>query len=116
MNTPPTGALAPMHGPENAVPWPTPPIPGTEMLTFWGSGDATTQEFALPGDASVRIAVEKGPFALRVLRPDGTDAANIAPIPDAGLGLGAIPEGGTYTLEVRTGGSWGVTLVFMTPK
>jgi hypothetical protein len=104
--------LAPMHGQEKAVPWPTPPIPGTSMLTFWGSGDATTQEFALPSDASVRIAVERGPFALRVRRPDGSDGADIAPIPDAGLGLGAITEGGTYTLEVRTGGSWGITIVF----
>jgi hypothetical protein len=108
--------LAPMHGPENAVPWPTPPIPGTSMLTFWGTGDANTQEFTLPSDASVRIAVEKGPFALRVLRPDGTDGANIATIPNAGLGLGAIPKGGTYTLDVRTSGSWGISIVFMTAK
>jgi hypothetical protein len=105
--------LAPIHGPEKAVPWPTPPIPGTSMLTFWGSGDATTQQFTLPGDASVRIAVEKGPLTVRVLRGDGTDAANIAPIPNAGLGLGAIPEGGTYTLDVRTAGSWGISIVFM---
>jgi hypothetical protein len=108
--------LAPIHGPEKAVPWPTPPIPGTSTLTFWGSGDATTQQFTLPGDASVRIAVEKGPLTVRVLRGDGTDAADIAPIPNAGLGLGAIPEGGTYTLDVRTAGSWGITIVFMTPK
>lgn len=108
--------LAPLHGPENAVPWPTPPIPGTAMLTFWGSGDATTQPFTLPGDASVRIAVEKGPLTVRVLRSDGSDGANIAPIPNAGLGLGAIPEGGIYTLDVRTTGSWGITIVFMAAK
>lgn len=107
--------LAPIHGPEKAVPWPTPPIPGTSMLTFWGQGDATTQEFTIPGDASVRIAVEKGPMALRVLRPDGTDGAEVGPIPDAGLALAQIPAGGTYTLEVRTAGSWGVTVVCFTP-
>jgi hypothetical protein len=84
------------------------------MLTFWGTGDATTQAITLPSDASVRIAVEKGPMTLRVLRPDGSEGASIAPIPNAGLALGAISQAGTYTLEVKTEGKWGVTVVFMT--
>jgi hypothetical protein len=108
--------LTPIYGPEKAVPWPTPPIPGTSMLTFWGKGDATTQEFTLPGDASVRIAVGQGPMALRVLRPDGSEGASVTPIPDAGLALAQIPTGGTYRLEVRTAGSWGVSLVFFTQE
>ncbi len=108
--------LAPLHGAEHTVPWPTPPIPGTSMLSFWGKGDQTTEPFTLPGDASMRIAVEKGPMTLRVLRPDSSEGATVAPIPDAGLALAAIPEGGTYTLEVKTAGSWGVTVVFMTPN
>ena len=72
-------AVAPKHGAEHAVPWPTPPIPGTSVLTFWGSGDRTTDPFVLPGDASVRIVAEKGPLALRVLRPDGTDGRRWPP-------------------------------------
>jgi hypothetical protein len=112
MSEQPVAPLSAHHGPEYAVPWPTPPIPGTELITFWGTGPATTEPFVLPGDASVRIAVEKGPFTLRVLRPDGTDGATLAPIPDAGLALGAIPQGGTYTLDVQTTGNWGVSIVF----
>jgi hypothetical protein len=81
-------------------------------MTFSGNGDATTQEFALPTDAALRIAVEKGPLALRVLRSDGTEGATLSPIPTAGLALGAIPQAGTYTLEVRTLGRWAVTVVF----
>ncbi len=107
--------LAPIHGPEHAVPWPTPPIPGTSMLTFWGTGDAATQEFALPADASVRIAVEKGPMTLRVLRPDGSEGANVVPIPEAGLALAQIPTSGNYRLEVLTAGSWGITIIYFTP-
>jgi|GEM_PF-2782007 len=114
MSEQPAERLAPRHGPEQAVPWPTPHIPGTAMLTFWGVGDQTTQEFTLPGDASMRIAVEKGPLTVRVLRPDGSEGATLAPIPNAGLALGAIPTGGTYTLEVQTLGAWGITIVFMT--
>jgi hypothetical protein len=86
------------------------------MLSFWGKGDAVTEPFELPGDASVRIAVEAGPLELRVLRPDGTTGADVAPIPNAGLALAAIPAGGTYTLEVKTAGSWGITVVFMAPR
>jgi hypothetical protein len=103
-----------MAGPERAVPWPTPPIPGTSMLTFWGSGDQSTEEFTLPGDASMRMAAEKGPFVVRLLNPDGTDATKLAPVPNGGLALGAIPQGGTYTLEVKTPGRWGITVVFET--
>jgi hypothetical protein len=72
MSDRPPAPIAPRHGAEFAVPWPTPPIPGTALVTFWGSGDATSEPFTLPGDASVRIAAETGPFALRVLNPDGT--------------------------------------------
>ena len=107
-------AVAPKHGAEHAVPWPTPPIPGTSVLTFWGSGDRTTDSFVLPGDASVRIVAEKGPLALRVLRPDGTDGATLAPA-GGGMTLGMIPAGGTYTLDVRAPARWGVTVVFITP-
>jgi hypothetical protein len=53
---------------------------------------------------------------LRVLRPDGTEGAAVAPIPDAGMALAAIPEGGTYTLDVRTAGAWGITVVFLTAR
>ena len=107
-------AVVARHGAEHAVPWPTPPIPGTSVLTFWGTGDQTSAAFVLPGDASVRIVAEKGPLALRVLRPDGTDGAEIAPM-GGGMALGAIPQGGTYTLDVRAPARWGVTVVFMTP-
>ncbi len=116
MSDRPPAPIAPRHGAEFAVPWPTPPIPGTALVTFWGSGDATSEPFTLPGDASVRIAAETGPFALRVLNPDGTDGAAIAPVPTGGLALGAIPRGGTYTLDVRTAGRWGVTVVFASSK
>jgi hypothetical protein len=112
MSTP----LAPLHGPEHAVPWPTPPIPGTVQLTFWGTGDATTEFFALASDASVRMAVETGPLEVRVLREDGTSGADLAPVPTGCLALGAIPEAGTYRLEVRATGNWGVTIVFMPPR
>lgn len=115
MNEPVTKPLAPIHGTEHAVPWPTPPIPGTSMLSFWGKGNQITEPFTLPSDGSMRIAVEAGPMELRVLCPDGSEGATVAPIPNAGLALAAIPTGGTYTLEVKTTGSWGITIVFMTP-
>jgi hypothetical protein len=108
--------VVPVADAENAIPWPTPVLPGTSVLTFRGYGNGRTEPFVLPGDASVRIAAERGPFALRVLRPDGTDAVNPANMPFGGLGLGAIPEGGTYTLEVRTPERWGITVVFATPE
>ena len=107
--------VAPVTGAGKAVPWPTPPIPGTTLLTFWGTGDQLSEVFTLPGDASVRIAVEKGPFVLRVLNPDGSDATKIAPVPDGGMALGAIPHGGTYTLEVKAPARWGITVVFFAP-
>jgi hypothetical protein len=112
MSTP----LAPLHGPEHAVPWATPPIPGTALVTFWGTGDATTEAFATTGEASLRMAVETGPFELRVVRPDGTGGADLAPVPRGCLALGSIPEAGTYHLEVRATGNWGVTVVFAAPK
>ena len=109
-----TAAVTAKHGAEHAVPWPTPPIPGTSMFTFWGNGDQTTEAFVLHGDASVRIVAEKGPLTLRVLCPDGTDGAQISPV-GGGMSLGMIPAGGTYTLDVRAPARWGVTVVFMTP-
>lgn len=108
--------LAARYGTEHAVPWATPPIPGTHQLSFWGHGDGVTEPFVLPGDASVRVVVETGPFVLRVLRPDGSEGAPQVPVPNPGLALSAIPAGGTYTLEVRTSGSWGVTVVYFAPK
>jgi hypothetical protein len=104
--------VTPVAGPEHAVPWPTPQLPGSTMLTFWGDGDQTSETFTLPGDASIRMVIERGPFVLRVLNPDGTDGATLAPVPDGGMALGAIPQGGTYTLEVKAPGKWGITVVF----
>jgi hypothetical protein len=75
MSDQPAKLIAPMHGPNNAVPWPTPLPPHASVMTFSGNGDATTQEFALPSDAALRIAVEKGPMVLRVLKLDGTEGA-----------------------------------------
>ena len=115
MSDAPAARVAPVAGADSAVPWPTPPIPGTSVLTFWGTGDQSTEAFVLPGDASVRIIAETGPIAVRVLNPDGSDGAKLAPA-GRGLALGAIPAGGTYTLEVRTPGRWGVTLVYMAPR
>jgi hypothetical protein len=116
MNEATAALVAPVSGYENAIPWVTPPLPGMSVLTFRGYGDGRTEPFVLPGDASVRIAAERGPFGLRVVRPDGTDAVNPANMRFGGLGLGAIPEGGTYALEVRTAGCWGITVVFAEPK
>jgi hypothetical protein len=105
-----------MAGAESAIPWPTPMLPGMSVLTFRGYGNQTTEAFVLPSDASVRIAAERGPFVLRVIRPDGIDAVNPANMRFGGFGLGAIPEGGTYTFEVRTAASWGITVVFAAPE
>lgn len=116
MNTPTVERIAAVSGPENAILWPTPTLPGTTMLTFRGYGNGSTEPFVLSGDAAVRIAAERGPFALRVVRPDGTDAVNPASMPFGGLGLGAILEGGTYALEVKTPERWGVTIVFDSPE
>ena len=104
--------IAPTAGAENAIPWVTPVLPGTSALTFRGYGDGRTEAFVLPSDGSVRIAAERGPFALRVVRPDGSDAVKPALMSFGGLGLGAIPEGGAYALEVHTHQGWGVTVVF----
>jgi hypothetical protein len=116
MSDHPAKPIAPMHGPKNAAPWPVPLPPDASVMTFSGNGDATTQEFELPSDGALRIAVEKGPMVLRVLRSDGTEGATLSPIPTAGLALGAIPQAGTYTLEVQTSGRWAVTVVFGTNK
>ena len=103
--------IAPVTGDENAIPWVTPPIPGTEVITFRGYGDGRTEAFVLPGDASVRIVAERK-LELRVVRPDGSDAVGPARMSFGGLGLGAIPEGGTYALEAKTEAGWAVTVVF----
>lgn len=108
--------LAPLHGPDHAVPWPTPPIPGTVQITFWGTGDATTEFFATASEASVRMAVETGPFEVCVLREDGTSGADLAAVPRACLALGSIPAAGTYRLDVRATGNWGVSVVFIAPR
>jgi hypothetical protein len=108
--------IAPAAGAESAIPWPTPPLPDTSMVTFRGFGDGRTESFVLPGDASVRIAAARGPFVLRVVRPDGTDAVNPANMRFGGLGLGAIPQGGTYAFDVRSPDGWAITVVFAAPK
>jgi hypothetical protein len=76
------------------LPWPTPLPPDASVMTFSGNGDATTQEFALQSDAAPRIAVEKGPMALRVLKSDGTEGATLRPIPTSGFGAGRNPTSG----------------------
>lgn len=110
-----TQRLAPMAGLQYAVPWPTPLIPGAAIISFWGAGDQTTQEFTLPAEASLRMAVEKGPLTVHVRRPDGSEPAPVSPIPTAGLALAAIPEAGTYYLEVEATGAWGISIVFLNP-
>lgn len=104
--------IAPMHGVECAIPWPAPLPPGYSALSFHGAGNQTTQEFVLSGDAALRIAAEKGPFTLHVRRPDGSALSDVASLPDGGLALMAIPEGGAYTLAIQTPARWGVTVVF----
>lgn len=112
MSDTPAARVEAVPGAERAVPWPTPPIPGTAMLTFWGDGDQCSEAFTLPSDGSMRIVAEKGPFVVRLLNPDGTDATSLAPVPNGGLALGAVPNAGTYTLEVKTPGRWGITIVY----
>lgn len=101
-----------MLGAEYAIPWPTPLPPGCTALSFRGAGNQISQDFVLAGDGALRIAAEKGPFILRVRRPDGTTLSDVADMADGGLGLMAIPEGGTYRLEIETPARWGVTVVF----
>jgi hypothetical protein len=104
---------APVHGVQHAIAWPIPVPSGCSALTFRGAGVQTTEEFLLPGNAVLRIAAEKtGPFLLRVRRPDGSTLADVADLPNGGLAIMAIPEGGTYTIEVRAPARWGVTVVY----
>ena len=103
--------IAPLAGAEYAIPWPA-PLPGVDTLTFRGHGDGRTETFELPRDASVRILADGGPFGLRVLRPDGSDAVSPARLPGGGLGLGQLAEPGTYALEVCAPGQWAVTIAF----
>jgi hypothetical protein len=102
---------APLHGARHAMPWPTPLPPGCSALSFYGAGGQATQAFVLAGDAALRIGAEKGPFVLHVRRPDGS-ALEVADLPEGGLALMAIPEGGTYTLEIQAPARWAVTVVF----
>jgi hypothetical protein len=105
----------PIVGPENSVPWPLPPTPGTQLSTFWGSGKATTGTFVLRADAALRIAVNGGPFKLRIRRSDGTFLRDVAALDgeELCLGLLAIPVGGSYSLVIEAPADvqWGVTVV-----
>jgi hypothetical protein len=89
---------APVHGVQHAIAWPIPVPSGCSALTFRGAGVQTTEEFLLPGNA--------------VRRPDGSTLADVADLPNGGLAIMAIPEGGTYTIEVRAPARWGVTVVY----
>jgi hypothetical protein len=108
--------VAGVPGAENAIRWPTPMLPGVLVLTFRGHGDGRTESFVLPGDASVRIVAERGPFVLRVVRPDGSDAVKPADMSYGGFGLGSITEGGAYAFEARAVGAWGITVLFAGAK
>jgi hypothetical protein len=103
---------APMHGVEHTVPWPIPLQPGSSVLSFSGSGNQTTQPFALPGDAALRIVIESGPLFLRVLLPDGSQVGNQSKMAGPGLALDSIPIGGMFTLEVLATARWGITVIY----
>ncbi|MCS6863718.1 MAG: hypothetical protein RMJ56_01815 [Gemmataceae bacterium] len=107
--------LAPRLGLPYAVPWPTPLIPGASIISFWGVGNQITQEFTLPAEASLRLAVQQGPFVVHVRCRDGSEPAPVAPLSTPGLALAAIPAAGTYYLEVEATGAWGISIVFFTP-
>lgn len=105
---------APRYGAEHAVPWATPPIPGTALVTFRGRGDGTSEPFAIPAAASVRVSAV-GALALRVARADGTEVVTVN-APHGGQALAELPHAGTYALDVRAGGEWGVTVVYFDAK
>jgi hypothetical protein len=108
-----TEAVAqPLHGAENAVPWPFPPPDGARTLTFRGIGNATTGNFKLEEDAVLRVAAYLGPIRLGVQREDGTFVVQMTPTMEQVAGMIPIPEGGTYRLVVEAPGKWGVTVVY----
>ncbi|MBM3982435.1 MAG: hypothetical protein FJ304_19625 [Planctomycetes bacterium] len=106
--------VAPRYGAEHAVPWATPPIPGTVLVTFRGTGDGTSEPFAIPAAASVRVSAV-GALVLRVVRADGAVGATIN-APAGGQALAELPHAGTYALDVRASGEWGVTVVYFDAK
>jgi hypothetical protein len=106
--------IAARYGAEHAIPWATPPIPGTALVTFRGTGDGTSEPFALPGAASVRASAV-GALALRVLGADGTQATEVN-APHGGPALAELQNAGTYVLDVRASGDWGVTVVYFDAK
>jgi hypothetical protein len=81
-------------------------------MSFWGSGDQITEPFTLHGDAVLRIGIEKGLLLLRVLRPDGSELGQQATMPGPGLALDDIPIAGTFMLEVRSSGRWGISVIY----
>ena len=103
--------LVPARGVEHAVPWPVPLRPTASVLSFWGSGDQTTQPFVIDGDAALRITIESGLLDLRVLCPDGSEVGHQTTMAGPGLALDSIPFGGTFVLEVRASARWGITVV-----
>jgi hypothetical protein len=101
-----------MYGIGHAIPWPIPPqTPGALIISFWGSGDQTTEPFVLHEDAALRIAIEQGVLLMRVLCPDGSELGHQTTMPGPGLAMDDIPVGGSFLLEVRASGRWGVTLI-----
>jgi hypothetical protein len=107
-----TDRPAPMHGVEHAVPWPIPLRPESSVMSFWGSGNQTTQPFTLFGDAALRIVIESGLLFLRVLLPDGNQLGNESKMAGPGLALDSIPMGGTFTLEVLATARWAITVIY----
>jgi hypothetical protein len=108
-----SGRLPPLHGIEHVVPWPIIRLPpGASVMSFWGSGDQTTQAFVLHGDASLRIVIERGLLFLRVLCPDGREVGHQTTMPGPGLAIDDIPIAGTFMLEVRASGRWAITVIY----
>ena len=111
-----SGRLRPMHGIEQAVPWPIPPqAAGASVMSFWGSGDQITEPFTLDGDAALRIVIERGLLLLRIVCPDGRELGQQTRMPGPGLALDDIPIAGTFMLEVRAEGRWAISVVYI-PK
>lgn len=105
------GMVKPVVGAESSVPWPFPPPVGARVLTFWGDGNAKSERIILPGDGALRILPNGGRFELRVQREDGNFLAEVARLSKGALGLMAISQGGSYTLEIEATGEWGGTVL-----
>lgn len=103
--------VEPVVGAENSIPWPFPLRGGSHVLTFWGDGSARTESFILPGDGALRILPNGSAFELRVRREDGSFLPEVARLSKGALGLMAITEGGSYTLDIEAQGEWGVTVL-----